>query len=117
MKHLLLLALLTLTACGPKVVPRAAVIPHADGDYVTIAKNAREDAALKWALSTAEATCADQGQRFVVVDQTTSYNGLFDERFSRVAGVVGGIAARAGNLIPTGRTPEDYECRLTFRCQ
>lgn len=114
MKKLLFLALLSLTACAPKM---GRVMPYEGGRYVSTGTANNTADALDMANRTAGQCCTDQGRRHVILSTENSYQGVISQDASRVLTAAADLAALAGEWVPTLGRDDDYQTRLTFRCE
>ena len=114
MKNFLFLALLSLTACAPKM---GTVMPYEGGRYVSTGTADNAAAALEMANLTAGKCCMDQALRHVVLNAENSYQGTVSEETGRLLDTAADLAALAGGWVPTLSSKDDYQTRLTFRCE
>ena len=114
MKKFLLLALLSLTACAPKM---GTVMPYEGGRYVSTGTAANAAEALEMANRTAGQCCTDQSRRHVVLNIENQYQGVISEDAGRLLDTAADLAALAGGWVPTLSSGDDYQTRLTFKCE
>ena len=114
MKKLLFLALLSLTACAPKL---GTVMPYEGGRYVSTGTADNAADALELANLTAAKCCTDQARRHVILNAENSYQGAVSEEAGRLLDTAADLAALAGGWVPTLSGDDDYQTRLTFRCE
>lgn len=87
------------------------VFPQENGTALMIASSASESAAYDAALDDANQYCSERGRRFVLVAQTSTYNGMD----KNAKGALETVSWVMGN--PTSAsTHDDYRVELSFRC-
>lgn len=109
-----LAAALALSAC--QSTPSSPVIQRANSVYETTGIADTKVKAQQNAIDSAQKTC--RGKQVIIVNDTTKYNGILDERTGRMVGQVGAVV---GSIFGTGSADlsrkDDYEYMINFRCQ
>ncbi len=109
-----LAAALALSAC--QTTPASPVIQRANSVYETTGIADTKVKAQQNAIDSAQKTC--RSKQVIIVNDTTKYNGILDERTGRMVGQVGAVV---GSIFGTGSPDlsrkDDYEYMINFRCQ
>ena len=87
------------------------VFPQEDGTALMVASSASESAAYDAALDDAQKFCSERGRRFVMVSQSSTYNGM-DKNAKAAIETVSVVLGK-----PTSASRhDDYRVELNFRC-
>lgn len=104
----------SLVAC--QSTPTAPVLTRADNTYETTGLGESKVKAQRAALESAQKQCGSKTP--IILNDTTTYNGVIDEKMGRVieqgVGVVGAVL---GKPIPDLGRNDDYEYQIKFKCQ
>ncbi len=87
------------------------VFPREDGTATMISNSATESSAYDAALDDAQKYCGDRGRRFVMVSQSSTYNGA-DKNAKVAIETVGWVTGNPTNV----DRPDDYRVELCFKC-
>ncbi|PKG36286.1 MULTISPECIES: hypothetical protein [Psychrobacter] len=105
---------LILSAC--QSTPSSPVIQRANSIYETTGIADSKVKAQQNALDSAKNTC--RSKQVIIVDDKVTYNGILDERAGRMVGQAGAVI---GSIFGTGSPDlsrdDDYEYKISFRCQ
>lgn len=105
---------LLLTAC--QSTPSVPVIVRADNTFELTGLGTTKAKAQANALNDAKKYCGIKTP--IVISDTTTYNGVIDEKMGRVleqgVGVIGSVL---GTKTPSLSRDDDYEYHIKFRCQ
>lgn len=105
---------LFLTAC--QSTPTVPVLTRADNTFETTGLGSSKIKAQQSALDSAKKQCGLKTP--VILSDTTTYNGVIDEKMGRIieqgVGVVGAVLSKN---IPDLVRDDDYEYLIKFRCQ
>ena len=103
-----------LSAC--QSTPSSPVIQRANSIYETTGIADSKVKAQQNALDSAKNTC--RSKQVIIVDDKVTYNGILDERAGRMVGQAGAVI---GSIFGTGSPDlsrdDDYEYKISFRCQ
>lgn len=87
------------------------VLPQEDGTALMISNSASESAAYDAAVDDAQNFCTERGRRFVMVSQSSTYNGM-DKNAKAALETVSVVMGQ-----PTSASRhDDYRVEVTFRC-
>ena len=89
------------------------IYPEANGNYSLVTTSSDQGYAEKDAEKKAEAYCADNGRKLVVVSHQTAYHGA-DKNNAAFIGLASAILPQGSN---PARSNQDYEVTMKFRCQ
>lgn len=92
-------------------------MPYEGGRYVSTGAADNAADALDMANRTASKCCMDQARRHVILNTENSYQGVVSEETGRLLNTAADLAAMAGQWVPTLGSSDDYQTRLTFRCE
>lgn len=107
-------SVLFLTAC--QSTPSVPVIARADNTFEITGIGATKQKAQASALDDAKKHCGTKTP--IIISDTTTYNGVVDEKMGRVIEQgVGVIGAVFGTATPNLSRDDDYEYHIKFRCQ
>lgn len=87
------------------------VFPREDGTATMISNSSSESLAYDAALDDAQRYCVDRGRRFVMVSQSSTYNGA-DKNAKAAIETVGWVTGNPTNM----DRPDDYRIELSFKC-
>ena len=87
------------------------VFPREDGTATMISNSASESAAYDAALDDAQHYCQERGRRFVMVSQSSTYNGM-DKNAKAAIETVGWVTGNPTNV----DRHDDYRIELSFKC-
>ena len=107
-------SVLFLTAC--QSTPSVPVVTRADNTFEITGLGATKQKAQAVALADAKKHCGLKTP--IIISDTTTYNGVIDEKMGRVleqgVGVIGSVL---GTKTPNLSRDDDYEYHIKFRCQ
>lgn len=87
------------------------VFPREDGTATMISNSNTESAAYDAALDDAQKYCQDRGRRFVMVSQSSTYQGA-DKNAKAVIETASWVSGTPTNV----DRPDDYRIELSFKC-
>lgn len=109
-----LVATLTLSAC--QSTSSSPVIQRTGGIYETTGIGDTKIRAQQNALNSANKTC--RSKQVIVLKDTVRYNGILGEGAGRMIGQVGSVVGGIfGTNTPELSRDDDYEYKISFRCQ
>lgn len=89
------------------------IYPGTKGNYSLVTTSSDQGIAEKDAEEKAEKYCNKMGKSLAVISHQTDYHGM-DKNNAAIVGLAGAILAGNGNL---GRSNEDYQVTMQFKCQ
>lgn len=106
LKFLTLGGILLLAGCA-----QTSIYPTGGNTYSSVSTSSSQGPAESDAKSKAEAQCAKQGKRLVVMQHQTAYNGA-DTGTKIAGGIVSGLIGGPNMAVSSS----DYEVKMRFKC-
>lgn len=116
MKPIILLTSLAIVLTACQSTPTAPVMARADQSFETTGLGKTKTDAQKDALNSAKKQCGLKTP--IIIKDEWHYQGILDEKTDRLiskgASVIGAVI---GSKVPSLASDDDYEYKISFKCQ